>query len=60
MIEKIIKPRRAIMKREEILKANQAGISSDCYESYRTPVLQIAFDLGQKNIDLATQPVVTG
>ena len=46
--------------RNEILKANETGMNTSEYISYHTPVLQIAFDLGQDGIDLKKQPVVTG
>ena len=46
--------------KEEIMKANKAGMNEIEYVSYHTPVLQIAFDLGQDGIDLSEQPVATG
>lgn len=48
------------MKREEILKANTEGFNATYYQSYHTPILQIAFDCGQKGIDLSTAKEITG
>ena len=49
------------MKRLEILKANQNGLNNpDGFDSYYTPILQIAYNLGQKGINLESQPDVIG
>ena len=45
----------------KISDINKLGSENkDEYLSFHTPVLQIAYDLGQKGIDLSKQPVVTG
>ena len=49
------------MKRAEILKANHNGLKNpDGFDSYYTPTLQVAYNLGQKGINLESQPDVSG
>jgi len=49
------------LARKDILKANRDGMDRlGTYWSYYTPVLQVAFDLGQRGVDLSLQPDVTG
>lgn len=52
-----------MIKREEILKANTAGLKhreTGNFWSYYTPTLQMAYNLGQKGIYLSEAPVVSG
>lgn len=52
----------AFISRERILAANKAGMNNpnDYNTSYYTPAMQVAFEAGQKGIDLSKQPDVTG
>lgn len=46
---------------DDIRQVNQTGIANpEAFWSYYTPVLQVAFELGQRGIDLAAAPVVSG
>jgi len=45
----------------QIQEVNRRGLRDrECCESYYTPVLQVAFDAGQKGIDITSAPVVSG
>ena len=46
--------------KQDYLNINQEGLNTKEYQSYHTPVLQIAFDLGQQGININELPVVTG
>lgn len=49
------------LSRDLILKANKAGLKNPAsLRSYYTPVLQVAFELGQQGVDLSGQPTVSG
>jgi len=49
------------MTRDRIIEINRLGINNpEAFGSFYTPVLQIAFDLGQQGIDLSQQPSVSG
>jgi len=49
------------LTRARILEVNRRGINNpDEMLAWYTPALQIAFDLGQRGIDLSVQPTVTG
>jgi len=57
-----MEPREQFVK-DEILKANAAGIrhrESGTYWNYYSPVLQAAYDHGQKGINLSAQPDFAG
>ena len=49
------------VSRADILNANKAGLDNpDSFWSYRTPVLQVAYELGTKGVDLSDAQDVTG
>ena len=59
----LLEPRRETMKtnQEAILKANKYGIRhAGEFASWYTAILQIASELGERGIDLASCPIVTG
>jgi len=52
-----------VTTRRLILSINKAGLKhyeSDRYWSYHTPILQVAYNLGHRGIDLSIQPDVIG
>lgn len=58
------KQKHKAMTREEIVKANKAGLShqnnNDVWFCYYTPTLNVAYELGREGVDLSTAPVVSG
>ena len=51
----------AKVSRADIINANKSGLDNpDSLWSYHTPVLQVAYELGTRGIDLSTAPDVAG